>query len=94
MTVQFIRGSLTQEEAIPDRFSSAQPLKNLPGQGTEHDSCSALSLEGNSPHNAPSTCLDVPEGEASCTTHVRLRTWNPSPHFPLYEREKKYMLLM
>lgn len=59
--------------------------KTLPGQGTEHGNCSTLSFDGSSPHNVFSTGLDVAETDASCATHVRLRTCNPSPHCPPYK---------
>lgn len=59
-------------------------LQPLPGQGTEQGNCSTLSFDGSSPHNAFSTGLDVAETDASCTTQVRLRTCNPSPHCPPY----------
>lgn len=62
--------------------------KPLPGQGTEQGNCSTLSFDGSSPHNAFSTGLDVAETDPSCTTHVRLRTCNPSPHCPPYRMVK------
>lgn len=59
--------------------------KTLPGHGTEHGNCSTLSFKGSWSHNVFSTGLDEAETDASCTTHVRLRTCNPSPHCPPYK---------